>query len=80
VASGTSAAVRHEELSERLAAVAHPERRTEIEDCLGEVQRTRSGLALNPLADLWVEALLDRITMIRRGTPVPREAPGRFAA
>ena len=80
VSSGTTAAVRHDELSERLTAVAHPERRIEIEDCLGEVQRTRSGLALNPLADLWVEALLDRIAMIRRGTPLPGGAPGRFAA
>lgn len=80
VATGSPTSVRHENLLARLESVAHPERRVEIEQCLAEVQRTRAGLALNPMADLWVEGLLDRMAMVRRGSEPPPPAPGRLVA
>ena len=79
VSLGADRAVRHEELIERLRAVAHPERQVEIESRLQEIQRTRAGFRLNPLADLWVEGLLDRLAMLRRGGTPPRRSPGALA-
>jgi hypothetical protein len=80
VATGTPSSVRHENLLDRLQAVALPERRVEIERCLAEVQHTRAGLGLNPMVDLWVEGLLDRMAMVRRGSEPPAPAPGRLVA
>ncbi len=80
VATGAEGCVRHEELLPRLRLVAHFERRLEVEAFLGEVQRTRAGLVLNPMVDLWVEALLDRMAMIGRGSAPPPPAPGRLIA
>jgi hypothetical protein len=80
VATGSPGSVRHQNLLGRLEAVAHPERRVEIERCLAEVQHTRAGLGLNPMVDLWVEGLLDRRAMVRRGSEPPDPAPGRLAA
>lgn len=79
VCLGADHAVRHEELLERLRAVAHPERQVEIEARLQEIQRTRAGFRLNPLADLWMEGLLDRLAMLRRGGNPPRRSPGALA-
>ena len=79
VAIGAEGAVRHEHLLERLRAVAHPERQVEIEARLQEIQRTRAGFRLNPLADLWMEGLLDRLAMLRRGSTPPRRSPGALA-
>ncbi len=79
VAVGADAAVRHEELIDRLRAVAHPERQAELEARLQEIQRTRAGFRLNPMADLWVEGLLDRLAMLRRGGTPPRRSPGSLA-
>ena len=78
VATGSPESVRHAHLLDRLQALAHPERRVEIEQCLAEVQRTRAGLGMNPMVDLWVEGLLDRMTMVRRGSEPPAPAPGRL--
>jgi DNA polymerase-3 subunit delta' len=75
-AVGAAAAVRNEELTPRLAALVHPEQGPAIEAGLSEIQRTRAGFRLNPLADLWVEGLLDRLAMIRRGSALPRRSPG----
>lgn len=80
VATGSELSVRHEELLPRLRAAAPPERRVQIEWCLGEVQRTRAGLGLNPMVDLWVEGLLDRMALSGRGAEPPPPAPGRLAA
>ncbi len=80
VASGSPSSVRHEELLPRLEAIAHPERTVEIEECLALAQSTRAGLGLNPMADLWVEGLLDRMAMIRRGSEPPAASPGRLSA
>jgi DNA polymerase-3 subunit delta' len=80
VATGSEASVRHAELLDRLRAVAHPERRVEVERCLGDVQRARAGLTLNPMVDLWMEGLIDRMAMVRRGSEPPAPAPGRLAA
>ena len=80
VATGSEQAVRHEEILPRLRAVAHPEQRVHIEWCLGEVQRTRAGLNMNPMVDLWVEGLLDRMALRARGGDPPPPAPGRLAA
>ncbi|MSO44480.1 MAG: hypothetical protein EXQ74_04105 [Thermoleophilia bacterium] len=79
VAVGSDAAVRNAHLLDRLRHVAHPERLVEIETALGEIQRARSGFVLNPMADLWMEGLLDRLAMIRRGSPLPRRSPGALA-
>ncbi len=76
VAVGAEAAVRHEELLPRLRDLARPSRQVEIEDALGEIQRTAAGFALNPLADLWIEGLLGRLALLRRGTAPPAPAPG----
>jgi DNA polymerase III subunit delta' len=76
VSMGAEATVRHDELLPRLRELAHPERRLEIEASLAEIERTRAGFVLNPLADLWVEGLLGRLAMIRRGSTPPRRSPG----
>ncbi len=80
VAVGASAVVRADQMRDRLTAVAHREKAPMIEACLGEIQRTRAGFRLNPLADLWVEGLLDRLAIVRRGSQVPRRAPGALSA
>lgn len=79
VAVGAESAVRHAELLDRLHVLAPPERRLMIERGLDEVQRTRAGLGLNPLADLWVEGLLARLAMMRRGAEPPTLPAGRLA-
>ena len=76
VAVGAESVARHADMLVRLRATAHPERQIEIEARLQEIQRTRAGFRLNPLADLWIEGLLDRLAMLRRGTPPPRRSPG----
>lgn len=76
VALGAGDTMRHVDRTEAIRGLAHPERALEVEQALAEIQRARSGLRLNPLADLWVEGLLDRLAMIRRGQPPPRRAPG----
>lgn len=78
VAVGAEASVRHVELLDRLHDLAPPESRLMIERGLDEVQRTRVGLRLNPLADLWVEGMLAKLSMIRRGVEPPAVAAGRL--
>lgn len=79
VSVGAPECVRDARLVPRLHEVARPERLPQIEACLAEVQRARSGFRLNPLADLWVEGMLDRLAMIRRGGTPPRRSPGALA-
>ncbi len=76
ISLGADMAVRHEELMPRLREVAHPERSVALEASLEAIQRARSGFGLNPLAELWVEGLLDRLAMIGRGAEPPRRSPG----
>lgn len=80
VATGSPASVRHEELVDRLQVVATGAHAVELEQCLALVQQARSGLGMNPLADLWVEGLLDRMAMVRRGAAPPAPSPGRLIA
>ena len=80
VSMGAERAVRHEELLPRLREVGHPEQRVALEDCLQEIQRVRAGFGLNPLADLWVEGMLDRLAMIRQGSSIPRRSPGALTS
>lgn len=68
--------VRDARLVPRLHEVVRPERLPDIEACLAEVQRARAGFRLNPLADLWIEGMLGRLAMIRRGGIPPRRSPG----
>ena len=76
VSIGAGDTMRHMDRADAIRALAHPERSVEVEHALSEIQRARSGLRLNPLADLWVEGLLDRLAMLRRGQLPPRRAPG----
>ncbi len=76
VAVGAPGAVRHEDLVGRLGDAVHPEQRLAVEAGLEEIQRTRAGFRLNPLADLWVEGRLNRLALIRRGSTPPPRAPG----
>ena len=80
VAVGAPAAVRDRRALPRLQACAGPERVAELEAGLGEIQRARSGFRLNPLPDLWVEGLLDRLAIARRGGAPPRRAPGALSS
>ena len=80
VSIGAERAVRHEELLPRLREVGHPEQRVALENCLQEIQRVRAGFGLNPLADLWVEGMLDRLAMIRQGSSIPRRSPGALTS
>ena len=75
-ALGAGEAMRHVDRIDAIRGLAHPERAVEVEQALAEIQRARSGLRLNPLAELWVEGLLDRLAMLRRGQLPPRHAPG----
>lgn len=79
VSVGSARSVRHEALLPQLQEIAGPERRLEIEACLEEIQRTRAGFGLNPLVELWVEGMLARLGMIRRGGTPPRRSPGALA-
>ena len=75
-ALGAGETVRHVDRAETIRGLGHAERAVEVEQALAEIQRARSGLRLNPLAELWVEGLLDRLAMLRRGQQPPRHAPG----
>ncbi len=79
VAVGAPGSMRDARLLSRLQPTARPERLPEIELGLAEIQRARTGLRLNPLADLWMEGLLDRLAIARRGGAVPPRAPGALS-
>lgn len=76
VAFAAPATVRDARLLPRLQATVRAERLPEIETGLGEIQRARTGFRLNPLADLWMEGLLDRLAIARHGGTPPGRAPG----
>lgn len=79
VSIGAARVMRDEQLAERMGVIVRPEHAPLIEASLAEVQRTRAGFRLNPLADLWVEGLLDRLAMLRSGRSLPARAPGALA-
>lgn len=79
VAVGAPAAVRDARLTPRLQAVARPEGLPVIQEGLRQIQRGRAGLRLNPLADLWMEGLLDRLAIARRGGTPPPRSPGALS-
>jgi DNA polymerase-3 subunit delta' len=79
VAVGAPLSVRDARALPRLQAWVGPERLPEIEAGLGEIQRARAGFRLNPLADLWVEGLLDRLAIARRGAAAPPRSPGALS-
>ena len=76
IALGAGDVVRHRDLADAIAVTA-----ASAEFCeraLEEIEMTRADLLLNPTVDLAMEALLVRITLVRRGERHPLRGAGRL--